>query len=283
MQVSVFICQKQADLRRKKFYGLFGLGLVVFVFIFWSHFNFPGRIFVNQEALSKIQIASSEYPYFNYTVRYPARKKLYYQQDLNQGTLVPPSHDYVFTLGTGQEFLFYYSPTFNKVYDRDYRQIVPSHELKEMLLDLIALYKQEAQKKYGELLVWEEVNHLFPKYATAKITDIYTGLSFSVQRREGSAHADVQPLTAADTAVMKKIYDGQWSWERRGIIVEVGGYRIAASMHGMPHGGGKIVDNDFPGHFCIHFLGSYIHGGGMDGRHHREILKAAGRLPLDHF
>jgi hypothetical protein len=118
-------------------------------------------------------------------------------------------------------------------------------------------------------------------YATARIIDIYTGASFYVQRREGSCHVDAQPLTAEDTAIMKKIYGGQWSWKRRGIIVEVRGSRIAASMHGMPHGGGKITDNNFPGHFCIHFLGSLIHGGGMDILHHREILKAAGKLPKD--
>ena len=51
---------------------------------------------------------------------------------------------------------------------------------------------------------------------------------------------------------MKEIY-GEWSWERRAIIVVVGGRRIAASMAGMPHGAGLIKDNDFPGHFCVHF------------------------------
>ena len=177
----------------------------------------------------------------------------------------------------------YYSPTYNKVYDSNYKEVEPGYALKEMLLDLIASYKQQAQEIYGELLVWEEVKLLFPKYATAKITDIYTGLSFFVQRREGSAHADVQPLTAEDTVIMKKIYGGQWSWERRSIIVEIGGRRIAASMHGMPHGGGKIVDNNFPGHFCLHFLGSYIHGGEMDRRHHQEIFRAAGRLPWEGY
>lgn len=283
MQVSVFICQKKRDERRKGVRGLLGVGLLIFVFVFWSHLIFPGRIYLDPEILANIQVASSEYPYFTATINYPAQKKLFYQQDAGHGTLVPPSDCYTFAFLAAEKLLFYYSPTFNKVYDGDYRLVIPGHDFKELLLDLIALYKQQAQEMYGELLVWEEVNHLFPKYATARVTDIYTGLSFTVQRREGSAHADVQPLTAADTAVMKKIYGGQWSWDRRGIIVEIGGYRIAASMHGMPHGGGKIVDNNFPGHFCIHFLGSYVHGGGMDERHHREILKAAGKLPLDRF
>ena len=150
-----------------------------------------------------------------------------------------------------------------------------------MLLYLTASYRQQINKTYGTLLVWEEVDKIFPMFTNAKITDIYTGTSFNVQRREGSSHVDVQPLTAEDTAVMKKIYGGRWSWERKGIIVEAGGCRIAASMNGMPHGSGKIDDNNFFGHFCIHFLGSTIHSGGMDTRHHREILKAAGKLPID--
>ncbi|MDW7651461.1 MAG: hypothetical protein SCK29_10240 [Bacillota bacterium] len=161
--------------------------------------------------------------------------------------------------------------------------VEPSSELKEVLLDLAASYRQHIEKTYGSLLVWDEVDKIFPMYATAKIRDIYTGASFNVQRREGSSHVDAQPLTAEDTAVMKKIYGSRWSWERKGVIVEVRGHRIAASMHGMPHGSGKIDDNNFPGHFCIHFLGSTIHSGGMDIQHHREILKAAGKLPRDDF
>ena len=54
--------------------------------------------------------------------------------------------------------------------------------------------------------------------------------------------------------------------------------RIAASMHGMPHGAG-VLENDFPGHFCIHFYGSKTHRtNSMDLSHKLMILKAAGKL-----
>ena len=57
---------------------------------------------------------------------------------------------------------------------------------------------------------------------------------------------------------MKKIYNDQWSWKRRAIIVLVKDQMIATSMHGMPHGTGAL-QNDFPGHFCVYFFGSITH------------------------
>lgn len=59
-----------------------------------------------------------------------------------------------------------------------------------------------------------------------------TGLQFQVQRRAGKNHADVQPLTKQDTAVMKQIYQGKWSWKRRAILVRKDDQFLAASMHG---------------------------------------------------
>ncbi|WP_066061452.1 hypothetical protein [Neobacillus soli] len=125
---------------------------------------------------------------------------------------------------------------------------------------------------------WNEVNHLLPRYTKFTVMDIETGKQFKVQRRAGSHHADVQPLTPKDTKVMKKIYGGKWSWKRRAIIVIHKDQWIAASMHGMPHGAGAL-ENNFPGHFCIHFYGSTTHRtNAMDFSHMLMILKASGKL-----
>src|SRR5919205_948836 len=70
-----------------------------------------------------------------------------------------------------------------------------------------------------EMLPWEEVNTLLPKYTKFTVMDVVTGEQFRVQRRAGSHHADVQPLTAKDTKIMKHIYGGKWSWKRRAIII----------------------------------------------------------------
>jgi hypothetical protein len=129
-----------------------------------------------------------------------------------------------------------------------------------------------------ELLPWEEVHSIIPKYTKFIVMDVETGKRFSVQRRAGSRHADVQPLTSKDTKIMKRIYGGKWSWKRRAIIVEYKNQWIAASMHGMPHGAGAL-QNNFPGHFCIHFYGSTTHlTGSMDLSHLLMILKAGGEL-----
>src|SRR4051812_23938190 len=129
-----------------------------------------------------------------------------------------------------------------------------------------------------EMLNWKEVNPILPKYSKFTVLDIETGKKFTVQRRAGSHHADVQPLTSKDTKVMKKIYGGKWSWKRRAIIVIHKDEWIAASMHGMPHGAGALKNN-FPGHFCIHFYGSTTHRtNSMDLSHMLMILKASGKL-----
>lgn len=129
-----------------------------------------------------------------------------------------------------------------------------------------------------EMIPWEDVNKLLPKYTKFTVRDLVTGKEFNVQRRAGSRHADVQPLTEEDTKIMKEIYQGRWSWKRRAIIVIHDKKNIAASMHGMPHGAGALKNN-FPGHFCIHFYGSTTHRRNfMDLSHKLMILKSAGKL-----
>lgn len=129
-----------------------------------------------------------------------------------------------------------------------------------------------------EMLRWDEVNKIIPKYSTFKVVDVETGKSFMVQRRAGHYHADVQPISHRDTKIMKEIYNGEWSWKRKAILVAINDEWIAASMHGMPHGAGAL-DNGFPGHFCIHFYGSKTHKtNDTDLSHHLMILKAAGKL-----
>jgi hypothetical protein len=130
----------------------------------------------------------------------------------------------------------------------------------------------------GEILPWGEADKLIPKGSKFTVIDVDTGHQFKVQRRAGSRHADVQPLSEKDTKIMKEIYKGSWSWKRRSIFVLVGDQLLAASMHGMPHGAGAL-QNGFPGHFCIHFWGSTTHKSKhSDLAHKLMILKAGGKL-----
>ncbi|MDF2923854.1 MAG: hypothetical protein K0R57_2768 [Paenibacillaceae bacterium] len=148
---------------------------------------------------------------------------------------------------------------------------------------LQAASSQLSRTHYGRSVAWAEADKLVPKGMIATITDLETGLAFRGQRRAGSSHADVQPLTKEDTAVMKQIYGGEWSWNRRAVLVSTEKGMIGASMHGMPHGGDGIPDNDFSGHFCIHYKGSITHGSGhTDPAHQAMIHKACGELEAYH-
>jgi hypothetical protein len=156
--------------------------------------------------------------------------------------------------------------------------LFPGTELKELLRKELDNLEEAIREKYGELIPWEEAKELFPLMGYATVIDFNTRLSFRVQRRAGPDHADVQPLTREDKAIMKKIFGGVWSWNRRAIIVDTGSRRIAASMNGQPHGAGAIQDNNFPGHFCIHFYKSTTHSHHLDPDHIRMVLRAAGKI-----
>lgn len=146
------------------------------------------------------------------------------------------------------------------------------------LFFLLSTFSAAAKEKNAKMSSWQEADTIFPKYSIFTVVDVETGKKFRVQRRAGSRHADVQPLTPKDTAIMKKIYNGQWSWKRRAIYAVHGKHRIAASMNGMPHGAGALKNN-FPGHFCIHFYKSTTHSRKeMDLSHMLMVHKAAGRL-----
>ena len=61
------------------------------------------------------------------------------------------------------------------------------------------------------------------------------------------------------------------------MIVSVDGRKIAASMASMPHDIDFIKDNNFNGHFDIHFKNSTRHvDGAVSDAHQRQIAIAAG-------
>lgn len=126
---------------------------------------------------------------------------------------------------------------------------------------------------YGEYLDWwTEAQYVFPLNSEAKITDFYTGKTFTIKRTIGANHADCEPLTGTDTAKVKEIWGG-FSWNTRPVLVEVNGRRIAGSMSFMPHNIQYITDNNFDGHFDIHFLNSTRHKDGEIDYNHQDMIK----------
>ncbi len=129
------------------------------------------------------------------------------------------------------------------------------------------------------VLDWFEdnVSALIPRHAKFTIKDVRTGKTFTAIRWSGVNHLDAEPATAADTATMKSIYGGAWSWSRRPILILYKNKVYAASMNGMPHGTSTIDDNDFEGHFCIHFKNSKTHDTEVVDADHQSAVTSAGK------
>lgn len=150
------------------------------------------------------------------------------------------------------------------------------------------------------LIPWfDGVENIFSEGIKVSVTDVDTGITFWAARTGGSSHSDTETLSSGDTMLLKEIYGGEWSWERRAVIVTIGTQRIAASMTGMPHAGREdiparvivedrsegygtgvnydsIKGNGMSGHFDIHFLRSRTHGTDrIDERHQAMAQKAA--------
>jgi hypothetical protein len=192
------------------------------------------------------------------------------------GPASPPPEPVRATVSIGSRtFLYGYD---GRLYDQNQHAAV--HLPNDAAAELDRYVNRLEQVHFGKPLDWSEVRRMFKRMGYATVIDLETGKQFRVQRRAGSRHADVQPLTKEDTRIMKEIYQGKWSWKRRAILVKVNGTYLAASMHGMPHGAGAIRGNQFPGHFCIHFTGSSTHRRKEpDPSHSLMILKASGKLP----
>lgn len=161
---------------------------------------------------------------------------------------------------------------------------------------------KDAPYGYGELLDWfTEAQYVIPINTDFKIVDLATGKSFNARRTVGSGHADCEPLTASDTAIMKEIWGGTFNWNKRSVLVKYNGRTIAASMSGMLHAGNEnapggewtswrsddygagpnydyVKGNNAHGHFDLYFYNSIGHSSPTTNKTHQaNILKSAGR------
>ena len=117
--------------------------------------------------------------------------------------------------------------------------------------------------------------NVIPNGAVFQIKDVSTGLIFSARRQSGGNHMDAEPLTAEDTAILKKINGGTFSWRRCAVLVKYNGHVYAASIYSEPHGTNTILDNNFDGQFCLHFYGSKTHGTDRVDADHQKCVEQA--------
>ncbi len=131
---------------------------------------------------------------------------------------------------------------------------------------------------YGELGDWAVINTEFT--TTAKVTDFNKpDISFNVTRTGGTNLATVEVSTAADYTKFLDCFGGNTSWEKRSVLVTIGGKTYAASLFGNPGGEEKILSsNTMEGHTTLYFFGSTSDVSGyVDKEDLWMVMRAAGK------
>ncbi len=115
----------------------------------------------------------------------------------------------------------------------------------------------------------------FPNGGKATLTDVRSGKSFTIVKQSAGYHLDVEPATAADTAVLTAIYNGNITYLRRPVWLTVDGKTYAGSIYAVGHGTDTISGNNYTGQFCIHMLHSKTHVGNQEDADHQACVKEA--------
>ena len=102
-----------------------------------------------------------------------------------------------------------------------------------------------------------------------------SGLHFTFQMFSFGKHADGEPATPADTAVLNQIC-GENSWTPHFVwVVFPNGQAYIASIHSHGHGVDHAPNNDMEGHICLHFprpMSEAQETGPYAVSHQREII-----------
>lgn len=148
----------------------------------------------------------------------------------------------------------------------------------------ITMMKARINNNFGDIYTWENAMRLWTVGTEGTLKDLDTSKTFKVKYMAGSNHSDVEPLTLADTNVMKSIY-GYWSWNnthKRPMVLYFtkGGvnFQMAVSLTAMPHGVETIPNNGFDGHTDLYFYNYLGHANPvLDAKHQANVLKANGQ------
>ena len=120
---------------------------------------------------------------------------------------------------------------------------------------------------------WSEIRQILPLRTSIRILDIGTGIYYYVLSMSNGNHADVEPVTAADTALLMETFGGHATWSGRPVWVTIGNRTFSASIHSMAHAQATVANNNMDGHICLHFYGSTTHNTNLPTYEH-VILQA---------
>lgn len=128
------------------------------------------------------------------------------------------------------------------------------------------------------------------KNAVVLLTDLRTDTTFRIKVESMGNHIDAEPLTAADTRAMCRIYGvssaqelvDQNHYKRRPMLLTIPyqgtDIQIVCSMYGVPKGADTIVNNNYDGNFCIHLSGSKLHAVDRVCEEHTKAIAEAVEL-----
>lgn len=107
-----------------------------------------------------------------------------------------------------------------------------------------------------KLMHWyNEVKPILKGKSSIYVYDPETKIGFTLHLYSLGRHADVEPMTADDTAKMMEAFGGVATWTPKFVYVLLpDGQWTVATMHNVAHGGQSIKDNNFDGQNCVHFL-----------------------------
>lgn len=139
--------------------------------------------------------------------------------------------------------------------------------------------EDKAPLRRGTAVDWNlEGQYIVERGDTFTIMDVDTGKQFKARMIGGYNHADIEPLTNADTNIMKTLF-GTWKWSPRAVVIYHNGMNIAASLSGMPHGI-DTIENGVNGHFDLYMKNSTSHSTSTSKvyiqEHQNMVMKAAG-------
>jgi len=126
-----------------------------------------------------------------------------------------------------------------------------------------------------ELAHWDEIRDLITLREPFRVLDIGTGIYYYVLSMSNGNHADVEPISAGDTARLMESFGGVATWSGRPVWVTVGNRTFSAAIHSVGHAQETVAGNGMTGHVCLHFYGSTTHNTRLPV--YRDVILAAQR------
>lgn len=123
-------------------------------------------------------------------------------------------------------------------------------------------------------LTWEEIDVLLPFEEPFEVIFPNEEHSFFVVRTGGKNHADIEPSTPADLAVMTENFESSDLWQLFPVIVKLNDSAfLPACLSSYSHG---YKSNNFGhGHFCLHFKNSKTHSTKLVDKKFQDCVKAS--------